>query len=95
MHCLYLRPRGFVGLGERGKVNGSERREFGTPLSYTSLVVTACVTYVLSKFIATSGNISLDQPEYWLLALVPLILIHLVARFSGAGLPEECAFHRI
>jgi hypothetical protein len=44
------------------------------------LVLGACVAYLLARFIATAGAISLDEPEYWLLALAPVVLTILIAK---------------
>lgn len=45
-----------------------------------ALVVGVCISYVLSRFIATAGRVSLDQVEYWLLALVPVLVLTATAR---------------
>jgi hypothetical protein len=55
--------------------------------SRLALVVTACVAYIFSKFIATAGGISLDQTEYWLLGLVPIIFIMAIVRATH---PSDC-----
>jgi hypothetical protein len=64
----------------------------GTWLSYLPLVLIACIAYLFSRFVATAGAISLDQPEYWLLALVPLITFTLVARILNRSNIDQKRF---
>jgi hypothetical protein len=78
----YLQPQ-LSWSARDGKTIPEDRRDVGAWRPHLLLVLGACVAYLLARFIATAGAISLDEPEYWLLALVPLVLINLMAKFTG------------
>jgi hypothetical protein len=89
LSLLHLGPEPLLGPTETSD-HKVRPREVRAPLSNGFLLFLACLTYVISKFIASGGATALDQPEYWLLGLVPLFLTHTASRFTVAN--EHASF---
>jgi hypothetical protein len=53
---------------------------FGGRTSDYFLIIAACVAYVAAKNITSNGRVTLDEFQYWLVGIIPFILLVAVSR---------------
>jgi hypothetical protein len=83
---LTMTPDGGPDLNEtRGR---RDLPSSGPAILQTGLVVAACAVFVIAKSIATGGRVHIDDLEYWIVGIVPVVLLYGLSGLIARVVPD-------
>ena len=61
-----------------------------------ALLVVGCIAFVIARSITTSGSVRIDDFEYWLIGIVPAVLLYALSRAADRfGRPPRPSARRL